>query len=75
MSHSTQIGEHTFIHDGDAMTGGVRIVDEVNGNVLYIPGLTLFEFVGQQLQMKAISEIEDTSGVIFLGRKILLPEG
>lgn len=75
MSHTTMLPGYTFIHDGDALEGRVRIVDEKNGNILYIPGEILLEFVGQQIANKMIAEIEMTKGATLILKQMLGQSG
>lgn len=69
MSHTTQIGQYIFSHNGDC--GGSVLITEVNGDrvvtELVIPNDVLREFVANQVRAFQISKLEQISTDELLG--------
>jgi hypothetical protein len=63
MSHSTRVGDYTFIHNGD-YSWDVQIVNNLpeRGEVseFTLPCVTLLRFTAEMIRQQRISNLEDT---------------
>ncbi len=66
MSHSTKCGPYTFIHDGDALSGIVEIVN-TSGTRFKVMGTALRQFVAGAVRDAKIAELEHADDRTILG--------